>query len=81
MIAFNSLQIVVFGLTGLIGTAVVLTRDPKRQIFIAGIYGVLQATLFYLVHSPDVALSELTVGTIGLPVLVLYTLARLEKKR
>ncbi len=81
MLTFTILQAALFGLLALAGTAVVLTRNPKRQIFIAGVYGLLQATVFYLVHSPDVALSELAVGSIGLPVLVLLTLAKLEKAK
>ncbi len=78
---FKILQVVLFTLIAVAGTAVALTRDPRRQVFIAGIFGLLEATLFYMVHSPDVALSELTVGAIGLPALVLFTLAKLEKTK
>ncbi len=75
----NALLAVLLTLIAAAGTAVALTRNPKRQIFVAGIYGLLQSILFYLLHSPDVALSELAVGTIALPALVLATLAKLEK--
>ncbi len=81
MQTFQLLRWVLFSLVGLAGTAVALTRNPKRQVFIAGIFGILEALLFFMVHSPDVALSELAVGSIGLPVLVLLTLAKLEKPR
>jgi energy-converting hydrogenase B subunit D len=77
MDTFTILQAVLFGLVALAGTAVVLTRNPKKQLFVAGVYGLLLAMLFYLVHSPDVSLSELAVGAVGLPFLVLFTLARL----
>lgn len=80
MLAFNILQIVVFLLVAFVATAVVLTRNPKRQVFVAGLYGLLLAVLFFLVHSPDVALSELAIGSIGLPVLLLFTLAKLEQR-
>ena len=76
---FEVLQLVTFGMVALSGTAVVMTRDPKRQVFVAGFFGLLQAFLFYLLHSPDVALSELAVGTVALPLLVLATLAKLER--
>ncbi len=79
MTVFQIFQVVLFVLVGAAGTAVVLTRNPKRQIFVAGVYGLLQSTLFYMLHSPDVALSELAVGSLGLPVIVLLTLAKLEK--
>jgi energy-converting hydrogenase B subunit D len=79
MKAFDLLQSAGFILVALAGTAVVFTRSPKRQVFMAGIFGLSQALLFYLLHSPDVALSELAVGTVGLPVLLLATLAKLER--
>ncbi len=78
--AFTVLQTIVFVLVGLTATAVVLTRNPKRQVFVAGLYGLLLSVLFYLVHSPDVALSELAIGSIGLPFLLLFTLAKLEPR-
>ncbi len=78
--AFTVLQTIVFVLVGLTATAVVLTRNPKRQVFVAGLYGLLLSVLFYLVHSPDVALSELAIGSIGLPFLILFTLAKLEPR-
>ncbi len=78
---FKILQIVLFTLLGLAGTAVALTRNPKRQLFMAGIYGLIQALVFYMLHSPDVALSALAVGAVGLPVLLLCTLAKLEKSK
>ncbi|HVM49069.1 MAG TPA: DUF4040 domain-containing protein [Candidatus Acidoferrum sp.] len=76
---FKVVQLVLLVSIALAGTAVVLTRNPKRQIFIAGIFGLLEAILFYALHSPDVALSELAVGSIAVPALVLATLAKLEK--
>ncbi|HVV70765.1 MAG TPA: DUF4040 domain-containing protein [Verrucomicrobiae bacterium] len=79
MSAFSAAQVLLFSLVGLTGTAVVLTRDPKRQIFVAGVYGLFEAMLFYLLHSPDVALSEIAVSTVGLPILVLLTLAKIER--
>ncbi len=81
METFKLLQLVLFTFLALAGTAVALTRNPKRQLFVAGLYGLLQAIVFYMVHSPDVALSALAVGAIGLPMLVLFTLAKLEKSR
>lgn len=78
---FNIFQIVLLALIALAACAVVFTRTPKRQVFVAGVYGLLLGILFYALHSPDVALSEISVGTIALPVLVLATLAKLEITR
>lgn len=79
MIAYHIFFTAALIFLALAGTAVVLTRDPKRQIFVAAIYGGIQTILFYLLQSPDVALSELAVGTVAIPLLVLATLAKLER--
>lgn len=81
MNSFTTFQAVAFGMIAVAGTAVVLTRNPRRQIFVAGIFGLFQAILFYMLHSPDVALSEIAVGTIAMPALVLATLAKLERSK
>ncbi len=73
------LQIVALVLVAAGGTAVVLTREPARQALVAGIYGVLLAALFFVFQAPDVALSEVTVGGVALPVMILLALAKLTK--
>jgi energy-converting hydrogenase B subunit D len=42
-------------------------------------YGVLLAVLFLAFQAPDVTLSELTVGAVILPAIVLLTLAKIRK--
>ena len=81
MTAYSSLLTLVFALVAFGGAAVVLVRDPNRQIFVAGVQGLFLTLLFYLLHSPDVALSQLVVGSIAIPMLVLLTLARLDEPR
>ena len=78
MTAFSILVVVVFLLVAAVGTAVVLTRDPRRQAFVAGIQGLLLAVLFYVLHAPDVALAEIAVGSVAVPMLVLFALVKLE---
>jgi len=62
------------------GTAVVLTRDPTRQVIVTGFFGLLLAVLFFVVQAPDVALSQIVVGAIAIPALALLTLARLRTR-
>jgi uncharacterized MnhB-related membrane protein len=57
-------------------TAVVLTRNQTRQVILLSIYGVLLAVLFLVFQAPDVTLSELTVGAVLLPLMILLTLAK-----
>jgi len=68
-------------LVALGGTAVVICRDPLRQAIVSGAFGLLLAILFFVFQAPDVALSEIVVGTIGLPVMILLALAKLRQHR
>jgi energy-converting hydrogenase B subunit D len=60
-------------------TAVVLRRDPLRQTLVAGIYGLVLGLLFFAFQAPDVALSEIVVASVALPVLILLTLSKLDQ--
>ena len=62
------------------GTAVVLTRDPRRQALVAGVFGLCLAILFLLFQAPDVAISQIVVATVAVPIMVLLALVRLEDK-
>jgi uncharacterized MnhB-related membrane protein len=73
------LQVVILSLVSLGGVSVVLTRDPLRQAIVAGIYGLLVATLFFVFQAPDPALSEIVVGTIALPIMLLLAITRVRE--
>ena len=72
------LQAVLLVLVGAGATAVVLTRSPVRQVLVLSAYGMVLALLFLVFQAPDVTLSELAVGTVVLPALLLLTLARVR---
>jgi energy-converting hydrogenase B subunit D len=61
----------------LAGTATVVMRDPVRQAVIAGIFGLSLAILFFIFGAPDVALSQIVVATVAVPLMVLLALAKL----
>jgi energy-converting hydrogenase B subunit D len=61
------------------GTAVVLTRDPLRQTLVVGVFGLLLALLFFALQAPDVALSEIVIGSVVLPAMILLTLSKLSQ--
>jgi uncharacterized MnhB-related membrane protein len=63
------------------GTAVVLVRDPLRQAIIASVFGLLLALLFFAFQAPDVALSQIVVGSVALPSMIILTLAKLARLR
>ena len=76
----NTLQVVLLVLVAAGATAVVLTRDPVRQAIVLSSYGLMLALLFLVFQAPDVTLSELTIGAVALPLLLLLTLAKVRKK-
>lgn len=61
------------------GAGVVLTRDPVSQSIGVSLYGLLVALMFFLFQAPDVALSQLTVGAVALPLMLLLAMARIRR--
>jgi uncharacterized MnhB-related membrane protein len=57
----------------------VLVRDPPRQLVVAGFFGLALAVLFMVFGAPDVALSQIGVATVAVPVMGLLTLARMAR--
>jgi energy-converting hydrogenase B subunit D len=76
----DTLQVVLLVLVAAGATAVVLTRAPVRQVVVLSAYGVLLAILFMAFQAPDVTLSELTVGAVALPLLILLVLAKVRRR-
>jgi energy-converting hydrogenase B subunit D len=60
------------------GTATVLTRDPLRQAVVSGIFGLALAVLFLAFGAPDVALSQMVVAGVAVPVMLLLALAKIR---
>ena len=60
------------------GTAVVLTRDPRRQAMMLGLFGMGLTLLFLVLQAPDVALAEATVGAAATPLMILVVLANVR---
>jgi uncharacterized MnhB-related membrane protein len=75
----TALQVTCLLVVAFAGTLVVLTRDPLRQAAVAGIFGLSLAALFLSVQAPDVALSQMTIGAIVVPVLVLLAMAKIRE--
>jgi uncharacterized MnhB-related membrane protein len=73
------LQATALTLVAVAGTAVVLVREPARQVVLVGFFGLALAVLFLTFQAPDVALSQLVVGSAALPALLLLTLAKIRR--
>lgn len=66
----------------LVGAAVVVfTRRPDKQAVTLSVYGLLLSLLFVAVQAPDVALSQLAVGTAVVPLMVMLAVRKIETHR
>lgn len=74
----NLLQPAALVLAAVAATMAVLVREPKRQVIPYMLYGLVLAIVFALLQAPDVALSEMAVGSVAIPFAILATLVRIE---
>jgi uncharacterized MnhB-related membrane protein len=65
----TGLQVVCLLVVAVAGTAVVLTRVPLRQTLGSAVLGLALAVLFLAFGAPDVALSQIVVAGVALPVM------------
>jgi energy-converting hydrogenase B subunit D len=79
-VSVSVVQAVAMVLVGVIGLAVVLTRNPLHQAMVFSLFGSALAVLFLVVQAPDVALSEIVVGTAALPAMMLLTIAKVRNR-
>jgi uncharacterized MnhB-related membrane protein len=63
-----------FLLVAATGTGIVLSRQPGRQVFAIAVNGLVLSLLFTALQAPDVAFSEIAVGTVTIPLLFLVVL-------
>ncbi len=75
-----ALQALMLVQAGLLATAVVLTRNPLRQIVVSGVYGLVLVLLFVVLQAPDVALSMLVVSAVAYPLIVLAAIGRTRRR-
>jgi len=74
--------IMVLSTVVLIGAAVVVfTRTPARQAVTLSVYGLLLTVLFVALQAPDVALSQLAVGTAVVPLMVMLAVRKVVAYR
>ncbi len=74
------LQGLVLVMVAVAATIVVLTRDPLKQVIGFTFYGLVLTLMFFVFQAPDVGLSEIVVGAVVVPLMVLLTLAKLKVK-
>lgn len=63
------------------GFMVVRTRDVTAQTLSLSFYGLLFAVMFFFFQAPDVALSQIVVGAVALPLIIMLAIARMQHKQ
>lgn len=76
MTGFQALALV---LTALGGLAVVTCREPVKQAIMVSLFGLVLGALFVAFQAPDVALSEIVVGAVVIPAILMLTLAKIRR--
>lgn len=72
------LVVIVLLLVAAAATATVLSREPAGQAVTLSAYGLLLAVLFVTLQAPDVALSQLAVGTVVVPLMILLAYLKMR---
>jgi uncharacterized MnhB-related membrane protein len=71
-------QIIVLVMTGIFAAITVLVRNALRQTILLSFYGLILGILFLALQAPEVALSEIVVGSFIIPLIILLTLAKIR---
>jgi uncharacterized MnhB-related membrane protein len=74
------MQWTILVLVGLTAPAVVLSRNPKEQVVTLSFYGLLCGLMFFIFQAPDVALSQITIGAVMLPLMIMLALTKMRRQ-
>jgi uncharacterized MnhB-related membrane protein len=74
------LQFTILSFVAVTATAVVLTRDPAKQAIGISFYGLVMALMFFIFQAPDVALSQIVIGAVALPLMILLALTKIRRQ-
>jgi uncharacterized MnhB-related membrane protein len=73
------IQVAILCFVAVAGTAVVLTRDPRNQVIGLSYYGLVLALMFFIYQAPDVALSQIVIGAVALPLMFMLALSKIRR--
>jgi energy-converting hydrogenase B subunit D len=75
-----ALQACLFLVAALAGTAVVLTRRPRHQALVLSFYGLVLTLLFATLQAPEVAIAQVAVGGVALPLMLLVAITSVRAR-
>jgi energy-converting hydrogenase B subunit D len=73
------LQLTALALVVMGGTIVALNREVAGQPITVSLFGLILSVMFMAFQAPDVALSQIVVGAVGLPLMILLAIAKLHR--
>jgi energy-converting hydrogenase B subunit D len=76
----TAVVVVALGLVALAATLVVGTGRPDRQAVTLSAFGLTLAVLFMALQAPDVALSQIGVGTAIVPLMVMLAVRKTSQQ-
>ena len=68
------LQAAIMALVAAGALAIALTRDLVRLAMVSSVYALCLVVLFLVFQAPDVALSELVVGSVAFPLVIMIAI-------
>lgn len=74
------LIVLMLTLVGAMGTVVAFTQQPARQAVVLSGYGLTLGLLFMVLQAPDVALSQIGVGTAIVPLMVMLAIRKVNRR-
>jgi energy-converting hydrogenase B subunit D len=74
----NVLLALILTLVAFSALVVVLIREPARQAIALGVFGLLEAVMFFVVQAPDVAFSQITVGGVAVPAMLFLAITKIR---
>ncbi|HET6818205.1 MAG TPA: DUF4040 domain-containing protein [Mycobacteriales bacterium] len=77
----NAIIAITVVLTTIAGTVVVLAGHPKRQALTLSMFGLTLTVLFVALQAPDVALSELGINALVVPLIILLVAEKIRARR
>lgn len=74
------LQWTILLLVAIAAPGVVLSREPKEQVVALSFYGLLCGLMFFIFQAPDVALSQITIGAVMLPLMIMLAMTKMRRQ-
>ena len=75
----NALIVLTLTLVAVLGFAVVVATTPERQAVTLSVFGLALALLFMVLQAPDVALSQIGIGSAIVPLMVMLAIRTMRR--